>query len=354
MSDTSSSPSWIRSAVLYQIYPRSFLEDDSRSSGVGSIVGITSKLPYLHSLGVNVLWLSPIQPSPNADYGYDQSSYCDVDPSFGTLDDFKDLVNKAHGLSMKVLMDGVFNHTSDQHDWFKESRSSKTNPKRDWYIWRDRAHLNNWKANFGGPVWTLCPSTNEYYLHSFLPAQPDLNWRNPAVVDAVLQVMNFWYDLGVDGFRLDVFNCYYKHPHLPSNPRRWDPLGLLAALVFPFVSQHHLHDRDQADLFPALARLRSLADSRDALLLGETLDERFTYALAPSYQGPGKLHMAFNFKLLHSRWGAQSFHSAVTSWSASVAWPNWVLSNHDMPRHASRAGKPSPTRALWLCGRNCG
>ena len=353
---------WWKHGVVYQIYPRSFFSlirgDDEGGKGVlgidrpcatsggggriGTLLGIRAKLDYIDALGVAAIWLSPVQPSPNADFGYDQSNYCDVDPTLGSKRDFKDLVTECHERGIRVILDGVFNHTSDQHAWFAESRRSKTSSKRDWYVWRKEIP-NNWKANFGGGAWTRDSKfTGEYYLHSFLPTQPDLNWRNPEVVAAVLESMKYWLDIGVDGFRLDVFNCYFKDEKLRSNPRRWDPLGLAGAALFPFISQHHIHDRDQVgDMLRVLKQMRCLIDKKPGrMLVGETLDETFLYKNAAQYCGRDKLNLAFNFRLLHASWGATSFRKAILQWTRALGkgWPTWVVSNHDMRRHASRWG----------------
>jgi alpha-glucosidase len=348
---------WWKSATVYQIYPRSF--QDSDGTGTGDLNGIASRLGYLsETLGIDTIWLSPIQKSPQEDFGYDISDYCAIDPLFGSMDAFKNLLAAVHERGMRLVLDGVFNHTSDQHPWFLESRRSVDSPKRLWYIWRDGSKApNNWGAVFGGSAWTRAPETGESYLHSFSSSQPDLNWRNPQVVDAVLESMRFWLDLGVDGFRLDVFNCYFKDESLRSNPRRVDPVGLVGGLAYPFIGQHHLYDRDQPEMESALVRMRSMADSYGAVLVGETLDERFLYRKAAGYCGMGKLHMAFHFGLLNAKWGAKSFHAAIRSWLDVLpedGWPTWVLSNHDFPRQASRwGGKDADARAglapLMVC-----
>lgn len=338
---------WWRRAVLYQIYLRSF--QDTTGSGVGDLNGVRQRLDHLVALGVDTLWLSPVHPSPNADFGYDVADYIGVDPSLGTLADLDALVADAHSRGLRVLLDGVFNHTSDQHPWFVSSRDHPAGPHADFYLWRDgqggdraagrpgRAP-NNWGSTFGGPAWTWSPARGQWYLHSFAAAQPDLNWRCPAVVDQVLASMEFWLQRGIDGFRLDVFNCYRKHPDLPDNPRRLHPAGPL----YPFIGQHHVHDRDQADLPEVLAPMRSLADRHDAVLVGETLDERFVYDNAAPWVGPDRLHLAFHFGLLHARWGAKHFAGAIARWISDLGpegWPTWVVSNHDFVRAAGRWGQ---------------
>ena len=336
---------WWKRGVVYQVYPRSFMDSDG--DGVGDLQGTIDRLDHLVELGVDALWLSPIQPSPDADFGYDISDYCDVHPQYGDLETFDALVSACRERGLRVVLDGVFNHSSDQHPWFLESRSSRDNAKASWYLWRDgrggpgqTGAPNNWASTFGGGGWAFDSERQQYFFHSFLEQQPDLNWREPAVVDAIEEVLRFWLERGVEGFRLDVFNCYLKHPDLPSNPRSWNPAGLL----YPYIGQHHLHDRDQADMRVALELMRRVVDERPGrFLVGETLDEDRLYRKAAGYAGPGpdQLHLAFNFHLLRSRWSAPAFHTAIQDWSEALGplgWPTWVLSNHDFPRHASRWG----------------
>jgi alpha-glucosidase len=339
------SPPWWQDAAVYQVYLRSF--QDSDGDGVGDIAGLRRRLPYLAGLGVDVLWLSPVHPSPNVDFGYDVADYDGVHPDFGTVDELVSLIAEARAAGMRVLLDGVFNHTSDQHRWFQESCADPGGPFGDFYLWRDgrggspgRAP-NNWGSTFGGPAWRFVPERGQWVLHSFAPEQPDLNWRNPTVVDAVLDNMRLWLERGVSGFRLDVFNCFLKDPELRDNPRRTDLLGLVGGLAYRFIGQEHVHDRDHADLAGVLRRMRALADAHDAVLVGETLDERLEYDNAAQWVGPERLHMAFHFRLLHSRWGAASFARAIQAWTDALGpdgWPTWVLSNHDFPRVASRWG----------------
>jgi len=336
---------WWKRGVVYQIYPRSFMDADG--DGIGDLQGIIDRLDHLAELGVDAIWLSPIQPSPDADFGYDISDYCDVHPNYGSLETFDALVAGCRERGMRVVLDGVFNHSSDQHAWFRESCRDRDNSKASWYLWRDgpggrgpTGAPNNWASTFGGGGWEYVPEREQYFFHSFLKQQPDLNWRNPAVVDAIEAVLRFWMDRGVDGFRLDVFNSYLKHPELPSNPRTWNPAGLL----YPYIGQRHLHDRDQADMSIALEMMRRTVDEQPGrFLVGETLDEDRRYRMAARYAGDDadQLHLAFNFYLLRSRWSAAVFHKAITAWTAALGpqgWPTWVLSNHDFPRHASRWG----------------
>ena len=307
--------------VVYQIYPRSF--QDSDGDGIGDLRGIIRRLDYLADLGVDALWLSPIQPSPDRDFGYDISDYCAVDPIFGDLQIFDELAAGVRSRGMQLVLDLVVNHSSDQHPWFRQ--------RPEWYIWAEQP--NNWASVFGGSGWTWDERRQQHYFHSFLPSQPDLNWHEPALRQAIADVMRFWLERGVDGFRLDVFNCYYKDAQLRDNPRRLHPAGL----VYEYLGQRHVYDRDRPELAQALSMMRQLMDEEPGrFLVGETLDEDPDYARAASYVGPDKLHMAFNFRLLRSRWSAPVFRQAILAWSGQADWPTWVLSNHDFPRHFTR------------------
>lgn len=329
---------WWRGAVTVQVYLRSF--QDSDGDGVGDLPGLLRRLPYLAELGVDAVWLSPVHPSPNVDFGYDVADYEGVDAQLGGLQALDEVIEAAHALGMRVILDWVVNHTSDQHPWFVASRSSREDPKRDWYLWADGKGgrpPNNWPSTFGGPAWTRDAATGQFYSHGFAPEQPDLNWRNAEVQEAVLGAMRFWLERGVDGFRLDVFNAYVKEATLADNPRRWNPLGLF----YGYVGQEHVNNRDQAALLPVLGAMRSLADAFGAVLVGETLDERFLYEQAASYVGTGKLHLAFHFGLLHSPWRARRLGAALKAWVSALpaeGTPTWVLSNHDFKRATSRWG----------------
>lgn len=330
--------SWWRNAVIYQIYPRSFA--DSNADGLGDLPGITGRLDYLADLGVDAIWLSPFYPTPDKDFGYDISDYCNVDPRFGTLADFDALVAESHRRGIHVILDMVMNHTSDRHPWFVDSRASRDNPKRDWYIWRDSP--NNWEACFGGRAWEYDPATGQYYLHLFTREQPDVNWRNPEVRKAQLEAFRFWLERGADGFRLDVFNAYFKHPGFPDNPPR---LGLRG-----FDRQKHIFDMDQPEMIPLLKELRALLDSYpDRYAVGETYLGSAEKAV--SYCGPDKLHAAFSFDftsadisvlmngLLYSwnpRWIMQKVRNRDRTFDAAGVWPTTVMSNHDLPRAVSR------------------
>ncbi|MGC3975692.1 MAG: alpha-glucosidase [Nitrospira sp.] len=331
---------WWQSAIVYQIYPWSF--QDSNGDGIGDLPGIISRLDYLNgsadSLGVDAIWLSPIYPSPMHDFGYDVSDYCEIDPRFGTLADFDRLISQAHRRGIRVVMDLVLNHTSNQHPWFIESRSSRTSAKRDWYYWADgkagRRPPNNWAARFGGPAWTHDRHTDQYYLHSFLPEQPDLNWTNPSVREAVFDVVRFWLDRGVDGFRLDAINWLGKDTSWPDNPRRlaWRS----------YYRQVHRYDRDQPHTHEALRALRaSLKDREDILLVGETSSDTPGGPAAFYGDGSNELHEVFDFRLLRSNWQPEVFRRLILDSDRAVpqgGWPPVVFSNHDQSRHIDRYG----------------
>lgn len=331
---------WWKRAVIYQIYPWSF--QDSNGDGIGDLPGITSRLDYLNdgtsqSLGVDAIWLSPIYPSPMKDFGYDVSDYCNVDPRFGTLTDFDRLIEEARRRGIRVLMDLVLNHTSDQHPWFQESRASRYSSKRNWYIWADpgpnRRRPSNWAAVFGGSAWEWDRSTEQYYLHSFLKEQPDLNWSHPDVQKAMHEVMRFWLDRGVDGFRLDAINWIGKDVKWSNNPRK------LFALR-SYLRQIHRYDRDQPFTHEVLRWLRNWTDDYpNAVMVGEASSD--TPGGPASFYGKGtdELHMVFDFRLLKSHWHPQRFRELIRQWDRAVpagGWPTQVLSNHDNSRHLSR------------------
>ncbi|HEY0422733.1 MAG TPA: alpha-amylase family glycosyl hydrolase [Rhodopila sp.] len=345
---------WWQTGVIYQIYPRSF--QDADNDGIGDLKGIERRLEYLISLGVEAIWISPIYPSPMVDFGYDVTDYCDVDPRFGTLADFDDLLMQAHRRGIKVLLDFVPNHTSDRHLWFAESRSSQENPKRNWYIWRDPAAdggpPNNWISDFGGSAWEWDQITRQYYYHAFLKEQPDLNWRHPAVQAAMYDVMRFWFDRGVDGFRIDVLWHMLKaadFPNNPPNPAYRPVMGDMYRLL-----QHHSTDQPEVHLIAA--EMRDIADGYGAsgqgerVLIGEVylpVDRLMQY-----YGGerPG-VHLPFNFQLIDTPWDARALAAAITTYEASLppdGWPNWVLGNHDRPRVAARRGQAQARVAAVL------
>lgn len=336
----STSNDWWRGAVIYQIYPRSF--KDSNGDGIGDLKGITEKLEYVASLGVDGVWLSPFFTSPMKDYGYDVTDYRDVDPMFGTLDDFDEMLEKAHQLGLKIIIDQVVSHTSDQHPWFIESRSSRDNPKADWYIWHapkeDGTPPNNWLAVFGGPVWEFDMRRAQYYLHNFLVAQPDLNLHNPEVRKAVLDSMEFWLKRGVDGFRLDTTNFYLHDPQLRDNPPdpNFDP-----ARPEPFLMQQHIYSRNRPENLEWLKEMRALTDKYEArMMVGEVGGNDGGIKLSAAYTSGGdKLHTTYNFRLLGGLCPSAHFiRKAVEDFKSEPGdgWPSWAFSNHDEPRVASR------------------
>lgn len=331
---------WWHAATIYQIYPRSFADSDG--DGIGDLRGIADRLDHLLTLGVDALWISPIFPSPMADFGYDVADYTGIDPRFGTLADFDALLAKAHGLGLRVLLDFVPNHSSDQHPWFVASRSSRDDPKRDWYIWRDPAPdggpPNNWISDFGGPAWTFDPATGQYYSRAFLPEQPDLNWRNPEVRAAMLDAMRFWFERGVDGFRIDVLWHMIKHADFPDNPPNPDyreRMGEMHRVL-------QLNSTDQPEVHAIAADMRDLADRYDAVLVGEIylpVPKLMTYY--GSADAP-EVHLPFNFQLIEADWNAAELADRITEYEAALpegGWPNWVLGNHDRPRIATRVGE---------------
>ena len=326
---------WWRDGVIYQIYPRSFA--DSNGDGIGDLNGIMGKLDYLADLGVDAIWLSPIYPSPDVDFGYDVADYYGIDPKYGSMDDFHRLLDEAHARGIRVIMDLVLNHTSDQHPWFIQSRSSRENPYRDWYIWRDgrnpHSPPNNWGSVFGGRGWKFDPSTGQWYYHMFAPQQPDLNWRYEPVRQEMLNIFRYWLDKGVDGFRLDVFNEYFKDDQFRDNP--WK-LGIRR-----FESQKHVYDADRPEMMELVEAIRLILDEySQRYAVGETYlaDEK----RAVEFTGLSRLHAAFDFSLLHSKWSAASFMKTAQYWDTlNIAdhWPNNVMNNHDNPRSASRYGR---------------
>jgi alpha-glucosidase len=330
---------WWKTGPIYQIFPRSFC--DTNGDGVGDLRGIIHKLDYLNdgsdrSLRVKGIWLSPIYLSPGRDAGYDVADHEAVDPKFGSMDDFDALVTECRRRGIHIVMDMVLNHTSDLHRWFLESRSNRNDPRRDWYIWREPGRggrpPNNWRSFFGGPAWTFDEDTQQYFLHTFLPQQPDLNWQNPEVRAACLGIFRFWLERGVSGFRLDVFNAYFKHPDLLDNPRQ---LG-----TTPWTRQRQLYNKDRPELHGFLVELRSLLDEYpETMAVGETFDAQ--PELAASYCK--QLHMAFDFDFLQQPWKPRSFQRTIAKWDRLLAsqdsWPCYVLSNHDNPRHAGRYGR---------------
>ena len=346
---------WWRGGVIYQIYPRSFA--DSNGDGIGDLPGITARLEHVARLGADGIWLSPFFRSPMKDFGYDVSDYCDVEPMFGTLDDFRALVARAHALGLKVMIDQVLSHTSDQHPWFVESRASRDNPKADWYVWADARDdgtpPNNWLSIFGGSAWQWDTRRCQYFLHNFLTSQPDLNFHNPAVQDAILATVRFWLDLGVDGYRLDTANFYFHDAELRSNPCRGapDPNKPDPAVnpFNPYGWQHHLYDKSRPENLVFLQRLRALLDQYpDTTMVGEIGDDDGLARVAEYTAGGDKLHMAYCFDLLGERHDAPFVHGVLERFGRIVGsgWPCWALSNHDVTRVATRWGGPEPDPAL--------
>ncbi len=330
---------WWRGSVTYQIYPRSFMDSDA--DGIGDLKGITSRLEYVASLGVDAIWLSPIFLSPMADMGYDVSDYTAIDPTFGTLDDFDALVSKAHQLGLKVIIDQVISHSSDQHPFFVESRRSRDNPKSDWYVWADPKPdgnpPNNWLAIFGGSSWEWDTRRKQYYFHNFLKDQPDWNFHNPDVQDYLLDTMKFWLDRGVDGFRLDTVNFYFHDKLLRDNPANPNPGAQNA--VRPFEMQYTLFSKNQPENVAFLERMRSLLDQYEGrAMVGEVGDSHHAIELMGEYTSGNRLHMAYSFEMLGPDFSPGHFKDRLESFfsGAPKGWPCWAFSNHDVPRHVGR------------------
>jgi alpha-glucosidase len=330
---------WWRDGIFYQIYPRSF--QDSDGDGIGDLSGAIARLPYLAALGIDAIWLSPIFPSPMADFGYDISDYTGIDPIFGTLGDFDALLAAAHESGLKIILDLVPNHTSDQHPWFVESRRSRDNPKRDWYLWRepraDGSAPNNWMSEFGGSAWAWDAGTGQYYYHAFLAQQPDLNWRNPQVRRAIYDVMRFWLRRGVDGFRVDVIWHLIKDEQFRDNPPNPD----FRPGRPPHEAVRNVYSADQPEVQEVVAEMRRVVDEFEArVLIGEIylpIDRLVAY-YGRDLSGA---HLPFNFALLSAPWHARDIARLVDDYERALpagAWPNWVLGNHDRPRVASRIG----------------
>ncbi len=355
---------WWRGAVIYQIYPRSY--QDSTGDGIGDLPGIVSRLPYIASLGVDAIWISPFFKSPMKDFGYDVSDYCDVDPMFGTLADFDELIAKAHGLGLKVMIDQVLSHTADSHEWFVQSRSSRDNPKADWYVWSDPkpdgTPPNNWLSIFGGPAWQWDTRREQYYLHNFLTSQPDLNFHNADVQNALLDVCRFWLDRGVDGFRLDTINFYFADKQLRDNP----PLtaeernGSIAPRVNPYNHQMHIHSKNQPENIAFLERFRALLDEYPAATsVGEVGDAQLGLELMSEYtKGDDRVHMCYSFEFLSAeKLDGDRLKDIFTRLDKvdQGGWACWALTNHDIQRHTSRWSLDEKGRrayaALMMCLR---
>ncbi len=348
---------WWRGAVIYQIYPRSY--QDSNGDGIGDLKGIISRLPHIAGLGADAIWISPFFKSPMKDFGYDVSDYCDVDPMFGTLADFDELVAEAHRFGLKVMIDEVLSHTADTHPWFQESRASRDNPKADWYVWADAkpdgTPPNNWLSIFGGSAWQWDTRRQQYYLHNFLAEQPDLNFHNRDVQDALLDVTRFWLDRGVDGFRLDTINFYFHSQGLENNPalpieERNDQT---APAVNPYNYQDHLYDKSRPENLGFLERFRALLDEYPAVAaVGEVGDSQRGLEVVAAYTaGENRVHMCYAFDFLApEKISAAKVRSVLEDFgkAASDGWSCWAFSNHDVMRHASRWGAGEADRLAYL------
>jgi alpha-glucosidase len=336
---------WWRGAVIYQIYPRSFA--DANGDGIGDLKGITAKLEYVASLGVDAIWLSPFFASPMKDFGYDVSDYRAVDPIFGTLADFDALLAEAHRLGLKVVIDQVYAHTSDQHDWFKQSRADRSNPKSDWYVWADPKDdgtpPNNWLSVFYGPAWTWDGRRGQYYMHNFLPSQPNLNVNNPAVQQALLDTAWFWLSRGVDGFRLDAINFAMHDPALTDNPP-----APAAAHKRPFDFQHHLNNQSQPEMIPFLETLGATMRGfeGDRFTVAEIGGEGAIREMKLFTLGNERLNTSYGFDFLYAdRVTPDLIRQTLSGWAEEDGWPSWAFSNHDAPRVVSRWGDPASSDA---------
>ncbi|MGR3492712.1 MAG: alpha-glucosidase [Shimia sp.] len=349
-------PDWWRGAVIYQIYPRSF--QDSNGDGVGDLLGIVSRMPYIASLGVDAIWISPFFKSPMKDFGYDVSDYCDVDPMFGTLADFDALVDTAHHWNIKVMIDLVLSHTSDLHPWFVESRASRDNPKADWFVWADPKDdgtpPNNWLSIFGGPAWQWDARREQYYLHNFLTSQPDLNFHNMEVQDALLDVTRFWLDRGVDGFRLDTINFYFADKELRDNPAlpKDQRNSTIAPSVNPYNHQEHKYSKNQPENIAFLERYRALLDEYPGTtVVGEVGDAQRGLEILGEYtKGDDRVHMCYAFELLSGQRPTADAIARTFSRFAEAApdgWACWAYSNHDVVRHATRWDLNDQARRLF-------
>jgi len=354
---------WWQRGVVYQIYPRSFM--DSNNDGIGDLQGIIDRLDTLNdgtedSLGIDAIWLSPFFKSPMKDFGYDVADYTDIEPMFGDLETFDKLVEEAHKRSIKIIIDYVPNHSSDEHEWFEESRSSRDNPKRDWYIWKDPkpdgSLPNNWGSLFGGPAWTWDEQTQQYYFHQFLSGQPDLNWRNPEVREAMYDVLRFWMERGVDGFRMDVVYMVWKHPDMPDQPLVAGGNGRGEGDLFS--RQQQIYSMNYDGIHDVMKSIRDVVDEYpNRVMIGEIwleLEERLKY----HGDNGDEFHMPFNFDFISegdffnpTSWNAEKYRSLVDGYEAAVpegGWPNYVLGNHDVARLASRVGSQERARLAGM------
>jgi len=349
---------WWKEAVIYQIYPRSF--KDSTGNGIGDLAGITQEIPYLaETLGIDAIWISPFYTSPMKDFGYDVANYRDIAPMFGRMADFDNLLERIHFANLKLIIDLVPNHSSDQHPWFLESRSSRTNPKRDWYVWQDAkddgSPPNNWLSVFGGGAWEWDPETEQYYLHSFLKEQPDLNWRNPQVQETFFNEVRFWLEKGVDGFRIDVAHYLMKDPEMKDNPLNQSRSKSIHKPLGDYDTQIHLYDKGHPDIHQVYRDFRKLLDEysqeQPRMSMGEIhlfdLDEWVLYY----GEDLDEIHFPINFTLLGAEWQADQIRDLVENLESSLppgAWPNYVLANHDDMRILSRYGEEAARGAAML------
>lgn len=348
MKNTASHPSsdWWRDAIIYQVYPRSFY--DTNNDGIGDLNGITAKLDYIAALGVDIVWISPFFTSPMQDFGYDVSDYCNVDPLFGTLADFDALIARAHGLGLKIMIDQVLSHSSDQHPWFIESRQSRVNPKADWYVWSDPQPAgtppNNWLSIFGGPAWHWDTRRCQYYLHNFLTSQPDLNFHQPAVQQAHLDNMRFWLQRGVDGFRIDACIFHFHDLQLRNNPVAVKRNTVSVAASNPYGMQAHVYDNTRPENLEFFKKMRVLLNQYEAIAIGEIGSDDSLSVMAQYTDQGDRLQMAYSFNLLtadrsvhHIRSEVEGFERRVAG-AAQPGWASWSIGNHDVSRVMSRWG----------------
>ena len=351
---TTANPNWWKEAIIYQVYPRSYLDTDG--DGVGDLAGITDKLDYIASLGVDIVWLSPFFTSPMRDFGYDIADYCDVDPLFGNLADFDKLIAKAHGLGLKIMIDQVMSHTADTHPWFVESRQSRDNPKSDWYVWADPlpdgCPPNNWMSVFGGSAWQWDTRRKQYYMHNFLVSQPQLNFHNPDVQQAHLDAQRFWLERGVDGVRMDACVFHFHDRQLRSNPPALVRDTSTVTDVNPYGMQAHIYDKTQPENIAFLQRVRAQLDEFGAVSIGEVSSDDALAQMAEYTEGGDKLHMAYSFNLLTPEFTASHIRKQVEDFKERVkdGWASWSVGNHDAIRVVTRWGgapgqRPGPALA---------
>jgi alpha-glucosidase len=350
MTQISTNPDWWKEAIIYQVYPRSYL--DTNGDGVGDLAGITEKLDYIASLGVDIVWLSPFFKSPMKDFGYDIADYCDVDPLFGTLLDFDRLIAKAHSLGLKIMIDQVMSHTADTHPWFVESRRSRDNPKSDWYVWADPlpdgCPPNNWLSVFGGSAWQWDTRRKQYYMHNFLTSQPQLNFHNPEVQQAHLDAQRFWLARGVDGVRMDACVFHFHDRQLRSNPPALVRDTSTVTDVNPYGMQAHIYDKTQPENIEFLRKVRAQLNEFGAVSIGEVSSDDALAQMAEYTEGGDKLHMAYSFNLLTPEFTASHIRKQVEDFKERVkdGWASWSVGNHDAIRVMTRWGGPNPTPAL--------